>query len=88
MTNVLRLTGEQKIFRFWIDGPEIWPKIQKKWIWGPLEAIPAKFSGDLKVAHGDSATDEPKKSFGLLSPSYVQNTGWRVRWQWGVCLVT
>ena len=25
MTNVLRLTREQKIFRFWIDGPEIWP---------------------------------------------------------------
>ena len=25
MTNVLRLTGEQKIIRFWIDGPKIWP---------------------------------------------------------------
>ena len=25
MTNVLRLTREQKNFRFWIDGPEIWP---------------------------------------------------------------
>jgi hypothetical protein len=24
-TNVLRLTREQKNFRFWIDGPEIWP---------------------------------------------------------------
>ena len=24
MTNVLRLTGGQKNFRFWIDGPEIW----------------------------------------------------------------
>ena len=23
--DVLRLTGEQKIIRFWIDGPEIWP---------------------------------------------------------------
>ena len=29
---------------------------------GPVEAVSAKFSGDLKVAHGDSATDEPKKS--------------------------
>ena len=25
-------------------------------------AVSGKFSGDLKVAHGDSATDEPKKS--------------------------
>ena len=37
-------------------------KIQKNWIWGAVEAVSAKFSGDLKVAHGDSATDEPKKS--------------------------
>ena len=29
---------------------------------GPVEAVSAKFSGDLIVAHGDSATDEPKKS--------------------------
>ena len=38
------------------------PKIPKNRIWGPVEAVSAKFSGDLKVAHGDSATDEPKKS--------------------------
>ena len=39
-----------------------WAKIPKKRIWGPVEAVLAKFSGDLKVAHGDSATDGPKKS--------------------------
>ena len=38
------------------------PKIKKKRVSGPVEAVSAKFSGDLKVAHGDSATDEPKKS--------------------------
>ena len=37
-------------------------KIPKNWVRGPVEAVSAKFSGDLKVAHGDSATDEPKKS--------------------------
>ena len=37
-------------------------KKPKNRIWGPVEAVSAKFSGDLKVAHGDSATDEPKKS--------------------------
>ena len=37
-------------------------KNTKNRIWGPVEAVSAKFSGDLKVAHGDSATDEPKKS--------------------------
>ena len=37
-------------------------KIPKNRIWGPVEAVSAKFSGDLKVAHGDSATVEPKKS--------------------------
>ena len=36
-------------------------KNPKNRIWGPIEAVSAKFSGDLKVAHGDSATDEPKK---------------------------
>ena len=39
-----------------------WAKIPKNWVWRPVEAVAAKFSGDLKVAHGDSATDEPKKS--------------------------
>ena len=29
---------------------------------GPRRGFSAKFSRDLKVAHGDSATDEPKKS--------------------------
>ena len=37
-------------------------KIQKKRLWRPVEAVSAKFSGEIKVAHGDSATDEPKKS--------------------------
>ena len=37
-------------------------KNPKNRIWGPVEAVSAKFSGNLKVAHGDSATDEPKKS--------------------------
>ena len=36
-------------------------KIPKNRIWGPVEAVLANFFGDLKVAHGDSATDEPKK---------------------------
>ena len=39
-----------------------WAKIPKKRIRGPVEAVSVKYSGDLKVAHGDSATDEPKKS--------------------------
>ena len=38
------------------------PKIPKNRIWGPVEAVSVKFSGDLKVACGVSATDEPKKS--------------------------
>ena len=38
------------------------PKIPKNRIWGPVEAVSGKFSGDLKVVHGVSATDEPKKS--------------------------
>ena len=37
-------------------------KIPKNRVWGPVEAVSAKFSGDLKVARGVSATDEPKKS--------------------------
>ena len=37
-------------------------KIPKNRVWGPVEAVLAKFSGDLTVAHGVSATDEPKKS--------------------------
>ena len=37
-------------------------KISKNRVWGPVEAVSAKFSGDLKVARGDSATYEPKKS--------------------------
>ena len=42
---------------------------KKNWVWGPVEAVSAKFSGDLKVADGDSATDEPKKSgFSALEP--------------------
>ena len=37
-------------------------KMPKNRIWGPVEAVSGKFSGDLKVARGVSATDEPKKS--------------------------
>ena len=37
-------------------------KSKKNRLWGPVEAVSAKFSGDLIVALGDSATDEPKKS--------------------------
>ena len=37
-------------------------KIPKNRVWGPAEAVSVKFSGDLKVAQGDSAADEPKKS--------------------------
>ena len=40
----------------------LWAKIPENRIWGPVEAASGKFSGDLKFAHGDSATDEPKKS--------------------------
>ena len=48
------------------------PKSQKKRMWGPVEAVSANFSGDLKVAHGDSATDEPKKSrFSALEPDFM-----------------
>ena len=38
------------------------PKMPKNRVWGPVEAVSGKFSADLKVVHGDSATDEPKKS--------------------------
>ena len=43
-------------------GPHNGQKSQKNRVWGPVEAVSANFSGDLIVAHGDSATDEPKKS--------------------------
>ena len=52
--------GSGHLCFFW--GWQSGPKIQKNRIWGPVEAVSAKFFGDLKVAHGDSATDEPKKS--------------------------
>ena len=56
------------------------PKMPKHQIWGSVEAVSGKFSGDLQVAHGDSATDEPKNlDFEPLSPSYVENTGSRAR---------
>ena len=38
------------------------PKMPKNRIRGPVEAVLANFFGDIKVAHGDFATDEPKKS--------------------------
>ena len=66
-----------------------WPKSQRNRGWGPVEAVSAKFSGDLIVARGDFATDEPKNpDFEPLSPSYVKNTGSRARWHWGLCLGT
>ena len=37
-------------------------KIPKIRVWGSIEAVSGKFSGDLKVVHGDSATNEPKKT--------------------------
>ena len=57
-------------------------KIPKNRVWGPVEAVSAKFSHNLKVAHGDSAANEPKTpDFELLRPSYVQNVGSRARWR-------
>ena len=38
-----------------------WAKNPKSRIRGLAEAVSAKFSSDIKVAHDDSATDEPKK---------------------------
>ena len=38
------------------------PKMPKNQICGPVEAVSGKFFGNLKVARGVSATDEPKKS--------------------------
>ena len=53
-----------------------WPflaKIPKNRVWGPIEAVSAIFSGDLKVAHGDSATEEPKKmGFWAVGPDLCQ----------------
>ena len=64
-------------------------KIPKNWVWGPVEAVSGKFSGDLKVARGVSATDEPKKpDFEPLSLIYAENTGSRARRRWGLCPVT
>ena len=72
---------------FW--GPHNGQKSQKNRVWGPVEAVSAKFSGDLMVAHGDCPTDEPKNpDFEPLSPSCAENTGSRARRRWGVCLVT
>ena len=57
-------------------------KIPQNQPWGPVEAVSAKFSRDLKVVHGDSATDEPTNpDFEPLSPIYGQNTGLRARWR-------
>ena len=44
------------------SGTPKWAKIPKNRVWGPVEAVSAKFSGDLKVARDVSAPDEPKKS--------------------------
>ena len=45
---------------FW--GPQNGQKSQKIGSGAPVEAVSANFSGDIIVARGDSATDEPKKS--------------------------
>ena len=57
---VFGLSGVRALVFF--SGTPKRPKMPKNRIWGPVEAVSANFSGDLKVAHGDSATDEPKKS--------------------------
>ena len=49
------------------------PKIPKNRIWGPVEAVSANFLDDLKVAHGVSATDEPKQSgFRAVEPEFCR----------------
>ena len=58
-----------------------WAKILKNRICGPVQAVSAKFSGDLKVAQIDSATGEPYPDVEPLSPIYGQNTGFRARWR-------
>ena len=84
---VFGLSGVRALVFF--SGTPKRPKMPKNRIRGPVEAVSGKFSGDLKVAHRDSATDEPKNpDFGPLGPIYVQNTGSRARWQWGLCPVT
>ena len=66
-----RFGGISIFLRFWafgvgalvfFSGTPKRPKMPKNRIWGPVEAVSANFSGDLKVAHGDFATDDPKKS--------------------------
>ena len=51
--------GQGRVF---FSGTPKRPKMPKNRVWGPVEAVSGKFSGDLKVVHGDFATDEPKKS--------------------------
>ena len=54
------------------SGTPIRLKIPENRIWGPVEDVSGKFSGDLKVAHGDSATDDPKKSgFWAVGPDLL-----------------
>ena len=64
---VFGLSGVRALVFF--SGTPKRPKMPKNRIRGPVEAVLANFSGDLKVARGDSATDEPKKSgFSALEP--------------------
>ena len=57
-----------RFWAFWGSGGRVFsgtpqrPKMPKNRIWGPVEAVSAKFPGDLIVVPGDSATVEPKKS--------------------------
>ena len=84
---VFRPSGVRALVFF--SGTPKRPKMPKNRIWGPVEAVSGKFSGDLKVARGVSATDEPKNpDFEPLSPSYAANTGSRARRRWGLCQVT
>ena len=83
---VFGLSGVRAVVFF--SGTPKRPKMPKNRIWGPIEAVSGTFSGDLKVAHGDSATDEPNPDFELLGLGYVENTGLRARRRWGLCPVT
>ena len=77
--------GVWGLSRFWA----IWGENPKNRLWGPVEAVSAKFSGDIKLCTVIPQPMSHKNSaFEPLSLSYVQNTGSRARWRSGLCLVT
>ena len=47
--------GLSRVYAIWGENP-------RNRLWGPVEAVSAKFSGHVKVARGDSTTDETKKN--------------------------